>query len=470
MDLRKSLKLVRERKLLFLLASLIAFGFLTLRPSVQPGPSRYVSHAKLLLAPRAQAPASEHSDGLQTWFASEVLLRELLTSEELLQRVIRRLGVKESWQQMRAQISLNPLDSSTGKISLLEVSVSSSSPEDSQRKTSALVAEFIVYTQELSAAEFASSRQFLEDLASQARSELNKAQKAILVWREKHGAASLDQATSGRAERELQLENQATDFQAQLAVLQAEVEALQKFLSGASGVPPWSVLEKNDSVAELQRTVSENQARLQQLLRAYQPESVRVVAARAQLQQAQASYQAELGQLAHSMLVEKQARAQGTQQSLLTLRRQLGELRSHQDVASQLEWANLQRKLEVWEKTFSDLTAQLYSARVAEQTSRRQGSLTVLEKAEPGSMETVVVQKPRDKQLLLALPMALLCGLGAVLLANQLGASLKLRPRVTETLDLPILGELPPLPDSIVSRWERGTSSAERSETGLKGK
>ena len=104
---------------------------------------------------------------------------------------------------------------------------------------------------------------------------------------------------------------------------------------------------------------------------------------------------------------------------------------------------------------------QLYQARVVEQSSRRQGAISILQRP------TLGVQ-PRDghlpsllKSLALGIPFSLVVSLGLLLLVDFVGRSLQLLPHIEETLQAPILVVVPKYPREITEEWDRVKKSLE---------
>lgn len=457
MDVWKSLRIIRQRKWVFAVAALLALLAVLLRPLEQPAAPRYVSRAKVLFTPPA-APVEGVANGtVPAWFTDTVVLQELVLSEGLLNRVIDRLGLQVSWTELRSRVQMEPISGGRNRATLIQLSVTAESAEAAQRITSALVEEFIAYTEELSAGEFASTRQFLEELVAEAQSRLEGVEAELLAWQEAHGVASSEQAASLALKRRMELESRKASREQEASRLKAEVDELRAFLAGKSSTPPWSVLgQDKSSLDQLEGEVTSHRLKLLELQQVYTDENQLVREQKERLRRAEELYRKELARVTGSLLMEKEGELKRIQDSVAALEKQLrGKAFLHRKPQDELKRAQLQRQLEMWEGTYTSLMTQLYRARVAEQSSRRQGAISVLERPRPGTPTFAIRGGFSWKRLLAALPFCLIFGMIAALLADYLSASMKMQPRVEEALDVPVLGVIPRLPRDLAEEWQR---------------
>ena len=78
---------------------------------------------------------------------------------------VNSLGLADGGESLRERVELRPVSQNQGQVTLLSISVTASTGTESKKCTQALVEEFISYVEELSAREFASTRQFLHSVA-----------------------------------------------------------------------------------------------------------------------------------------------------------------------------------------------------------------------------------------------------------------------------------------------------------------
>ena len=227
-------------------------------------------------------------------------------------RVASRLGLADEGVLLREQIKLKPVSENRGQVTLLAISVTAENGEESQKQTRALVEEFITYVEELSAREFASTRQFLEDLVAEARTNLDKTETAILKWQEDHEALSVEQALAALADRENQLEAQKNEIQQQVAGLRSELAQLEDFSSGRSSTPPWAVLgQERSGLATLQQDVSQQRLKLAELHEVFTEESQQIREQTRRLGIVEAVYNRELAATVRSFVEEAGRAGQG---------------------------------------------------------------------------------------------------------------------------------------------------------------
>jgi len=466
MDLWKAFRIARHRKWEFVAATLVALVLLGLTAERSVAPTVYVSKAKVLLTPPSFVSDKETSQGatLKVWFADQNLLKELILSQELLGRVASRLGLTDGGQALRDRVELRPVSQSQGQVTLLAISVTADSGSESKKYTQALVEEFISYVEELSAREFASTRQFLEDLVAEARANLDRTETSILKWQAEHEAVTVEEALAALADREGRLEAEKIRLQQELAGLGSELEKLQGFVAGRSATPPWAVLgQERAGLTALQSDVASQRLKLAELRQVFTEESQQIREQAQRLQTVEGIYAKELDSTVRSYVEEKQSALSKATAALKTVDSGLAEVRKRRDVGDQrLKLARLQRQLGMYEENYNTLMTQLYRARVSEQGSRRSGAISMLEAPDTGR-PTVVVERPNSlRRILIGFPFCLIFGFTVVLLLDYLASSMRIRPRIEETLNLPVLGTIPRLPDQLAEEWEALKSTAVR--------
>ncbi len=466
MDLWKAFRIARHRKWEFLAATLVALVLLGVTAKGSVAPTVYVSQAKVLLTPPSFVAEKDTTQGatLKVWFADQNLLKELILSEELMGRVASRLGLADGGRALRERVELRPVSQSQGQVTLLAIAVSADSGSESKKYTQALVEEFISYVEELSAREFASTRQFLEDLVAEARTNLDNTETSILKWQAEHQAVTVEEALAALADREGSLEAEKSRLQQEVAGLGSELEALRAFVAGRSSTPPWAVLgQERAGLTALQGDVASQRLKLAELRQVFTDESQQIREQAQRLQTVEGIYAKELDSTVRSYVEEKQASLGKATAALQTVNSGLADVRKRRDVGDQrLKLARLQRQLGMYEENYNTLMTQLYRARVAEQGSRRSGAISMLEAPSTGQ-PTVVVERPNSlKRIALGFPFCLIFGFTVVLLLDYLATSMRIRPRIEETLNLPVLGTIPRLPDELAEEWEALKSTAIR--------
>lgn len=468
MDLFRLAAAVRQRKLLFMLCFLLAVAGAILIPR---GGTQvvYLSMGKVLLTP----PSGAEFGGSVThvarwWFVDEATLRELATSENLLNKVIQRLKLKTTWSDLRKDVSLGQATTDTGmrfssSANLFQITVQADDPTRSKEIATVLIEEFVEYIQDLSAKEFANTRRFLEGLVAEAREKVDDTENRLLSITSSRELAVDDRDV---LQAQAELENERSKLREQLAVAEAELASVNAYLNGGSESPPWQVLkEEGAMIRQLEQAVSQSRLELVDLNVIYRPDTTVVQEQQQRLSRVQGMYEAQLRQASEAVARDKSAEVAQFSSRLATLDDQLANLRTKKlTLKEKREVAKLERQLNVWDENRLALIKQLYQARVLEQASRRQGAISILERPTEGYI-------PKDKRLpslmrslAVGIPFGLVFALSVVVLVEYATSSLRLLPRIEESLDLPTLAVIPVLPDDLAQRWERIKTKADQEE------
>lgn len=478
MDPLKLLKIVKKWKWTFLGVVLLAFGLIALAPagnsrSLSGGKEldQFQSSAKILLTPPSGnttafgARGTTGVDMSQSWFADPAVLQEVMRSEELLKRVTDKAGGSTTWEALRNLVNVEPLSQGRVGVMMFNLSAVSNDPIESQKIVRLLTDEFSTYVQEISAREFASTRKFIEELVVEAEQRRLASEDKLMEFREKYlNSPSETQVSS----QQMNLETRRMEVQQREPALEAQVASISAYLNGSVSTPPWAIIETGDgALAALEAQVGENRLNLEKQRETYTEESQNVVTAKERLARSEQVYNQGLREYAQSLLDSRS-------QELNQLRAQEGSI-SHELnslLASQMSADDrravqkLERELSVWEENHLSLTQQLYQARVVEQSSRRQGSVTVLQQPLAGvpvierngalvrDLEFANRTRNRYKKLAMAFPFCLVLGAAAALLREYLVTSMKLRPRIEEALEVPVIAVIPAAASELTVQWE----------------
>ena len=463
MDFRKSLKILKGRRWTFISVALVSFLLVVVAPGsdVEEAPI-YQSMAKVLLTPSSGSvkayggTVQAGADLNQSWFADEVVLNELILSEELLGRVAQMSEKQVPWYQLRSKVTIEPLSRSRGGLNLFSLTVTDLDPKESQKLTRLVAEEFVKYVQELSAQEFANTRRFIEELVLEAEQRRLAAEEELMQVREKYLGLPTDEEI---ATRQQSLEAERQEMSREVGKLRAEVASIRTYQSGDSSSIPWAVRqEAQGALGSLESNVAEQQLELAKLKEVYTDESSAVRAAEQRLANAQRLYNEGLDDYVTSLYNDKSTRLQQVISSSQSLSAQLNDLlRSRMTDEDRRVVAKLERERNLWEENHLSLLQQLYQARVVEQSSRRQGSVNVLEQPRLGTPVKAAspVSTSKAKRLALAIPFCLIMGIGAAFLRDYLTSSLRLRPRVEEALEIPVIAVIPSTPSELTVDWER---------------
>jgi capsular polysaccharide biosynthesis protein len=466
MDLLGSLRIIRERKLIVLLATLVGLIAVIVAPMRNSlDVKQYISSAKFLVTPSSAAnlvaaslsgsggnAATMTPSSVQAWFADENTLRDLLTSEELMDRVISTLKLKENWATLKTQIKVEGVNAGPHS-NLYRLSATAADPDLSRKLCSTLCDEFTRYVQDLSAREYSSYRRFLEELAGEAEGKLKHAESMVVsLKKDDSPEGSLSQQTQAVVTLRDQLSLEK-------AKLKSQVNSLAAFSkSGSTQAPPWLIVEqKSPALNGLEGELAQARLKLMELSQLYTPTTDLVIEQKQKVAKIEEVYNQELASYVKSLLVEKTAALQQTELSVSSARNQYKQLMSHElSLDEKLSRAKAERQLTMWQENYLSLTRQLYQARVLEQASRRQGAIAILERPQMG-VEVLGSKGPVNPlvRLVLGLPFCFLFGIGAALAADYLFASMKIQPRIEQALNLPVIALIPPRSKEFSERWDK---------------
>lgn len=466
MDFVRALKILQARKWTVIAVTLLGMALVAAAPQakVEFVPI-YISKAKVLITPpndsvRAYNGATAASTVDFSWFSDPAVLTELLRSEELLERVADQSQLNIDKQQLAYSISVEPLSGNMGRggIRLFNLAVQNSDPLVAQKLTRLVTNEFVKYVEDLSAREFANTRRFIEELVVEAEGRRDEVETALMAVREKYMGAQSDD------EIRLQVSNvqsRLNDAERDAIALEGEVSSLKDYLDGVSTNPPWAVISNTEgSVATLNQNVAEKRMELTRLLDIYTDKNENVVRARRQLASAESLLNQQVHDTVESLYkskASKLAQLRGQRNSLIAEMNNI--LKGRMTDEDRRLVSKYERELQVWEQNHLNLQQQLYQARVVEQSSRRSGAVNVLEQpgvgvVAPDSPRSGPVTKSRAKRLASSIPFCLVLGIAAAFAQEYLRSSTKLRPRIEETLELPVLAVIPATSSELTVDWE----------------
>ncbi len=469
MDIHKLLLIIKRRKLIFFGAFLVVLFGAIFAPNSEKEVSDFRSTAKVLLTPDSSAPPGvagyNNKSSVISWFADEATIDELLKSEELLRRVADRVGGNRTWESLMGRFSMTPAGSSnsgyisSNKVNIFYISGIDSSPEEAQRVTGIFVDEFVNYIQDLSAREHANTRRFLEELIAEAQENINTSESELSAMREQFSVNLESAALAGspiEAQRN-QLMQQRLELSREELAYNQDVEKLNNYLDGKSSTIPWEILENKDaSLGSLRQAASAEELELVKTRAVFTDNSNKVQLQADKLNKINALLSRELSDQASSLLENQYLSLQKTREQIAAVDSQLNTIAEAQMNPEQQRRFNvLKRKLTMWEDNHLNLTKQHYQARVVEQASRRQGAMSILQHSGYGFAVTSFVPESFLSTALAMLPFSLMFALSLTFLVEYLGTSMKIRPRVEEALELPVIGVIPVLEDQQLAQdWE----------------
>lgn len=457
MDIRRLLLTLRQQVWLLLALTLAALAIFLILPQLGKKVV-YVSTAKILFSPsqRTVGLPGEAYRGMDTgnWLADQQTLTELVTSERLLSRICVVANLHQSWQELREQVHLEPLSMDyTRKVNLFALSVQDPSPQLSQKLTQAAVQEFVAYVEELSAREFANTRRFLEELVAEAKEKVDDTEERLLTITSSHPDSGESSVVAGEMST---LENDKRRLREEQAQLEAEIGSVQSYLSGQTPVVPTPLTTRADAgLNQMESAVAAARLKLAELEQLYTNENLQVQEQRVRLEKLQQLYDARVQQLADTVAQEKGRALGQKRQQIESINRRISEVRNRQLTPEERrQVSKLERQLNMWEENHLNLVKQLYQARVIEQSSRRQGAITVLENPGPGVRSKEKSSRTLTTQIALGLPFSLGFAIAMIFTLEFVGASMRVVPKIELSLGVPVFAVIPPVSSELRDTWE----------------
>jgi len=187
----------------------------------------------------------------------------------------------------------------------------------------------------------------------------------------------------------------------------------------------------------------------------YTEDNVLLREQRAKVRKTEQLYQSRLSQFAGTVTQEKSQMLAQRRKQLSQLEDRIQEIRDQQLTPSEKrQVAKLERQLSMWEDNYLNLVKQLYQARVTEQSSRRQGAITILENPTVGVLAKDKKGRTLLVQVMLGLPFSLGFAIAVLVSLEYLGASLRLVPKIEKSLGVSVMAIIPPVSDHLGQIWE----------------
>jgi uncharacterized protein involved in exopolysaccharide biosynthesis len=446
MDVFNSIQLLKRRKWIVLLGTL--FGLVFVLAGAKTAVQMYASSAKLLINPPRPSEFNGLIMGGSDITSNTAVLAEMMLSQDFLDRVVKSAKLQETWLKLRDQLGAS--EDLGGPRNVLKISVTSTDPAEAHSICEAVAAEFTHYIPEYLGRERGNNRKFLQGLVDEAQEKLDKAEADIVAWQEKHRALDVNAKASSYSDQMAKLQAERLEYAQKVAELEARIRDLD-----SGGSVPWTILdEKNSVLPQLQQALSQEQLKLTKLEQIYQPGNVELEQERVVVTKMRANFDAEVKSQISSLGVERQAQLREATAKLAAVDASIKSMRGTWSLAQdKLEYARLEREIDIWTKNYEQLLGQLYSARIAEQLSRREGALTVLEAASPG-MPVGAGIKSWKRTLPVAFPFCVGFGIILAFVFEYVTTSMRMRPRIEDAMELPIIGVIPKMPQPVVEEWD----------------
>ncbi|HEY4001169.1 MAG TPA: hypothetical protein VGO93_20025, partial [Candidatus Xenobia bacterium] len=395
------------------------------------------------------------------------ILKELMLSQDFLEKkVVPNLKTKATWVDLRDQLDMKAMTGGGNGALLVQIIADDVDPKQAQLIAQTVADGLSQYIPEVMTREYEANRQYIEKLVGEAKGQLDDAQSNILDWQEKHHVLTATDAYQDQLKSMARLSEERALLQQRYAAAQVHCDMLKNYKPGDT--PPFIVNQggidgKNSNVAQLQQSLAVERLKLQQLQTTFKPDTP----ALNDEKQTVARMQNELNQVFASQVASMRA---DLETELKEDRSQLASLdlslRRMSDNVSfgreNLDFAQRQRAIDLWDKNYQDLVGSLYHARMLEQSASRRGAITLLEAPAPGSKVSGVVPKTFQRRLTIAIAVSLVLGVVAALVMEYLSKGMRVTASVEEIMEVRVLGAIPKLPKEVVAEWRENKQSLTR--------
>jgi polysaccharide biosynthesis transport protein len=419
-------------------------------------------------APPKNNDSKENSSDLST----EI---EILKSPSLLAKALRSLDPQYrvySVQEIAANLTLRQV----GDANVLMVSYTDTNPERNRAIVAALVSTYVTYSKESKRSPVTNAIRFIEEQLPDARKKLNDASMAITVFRKKNNVDDPDSSAARAVQSQAELKQQLQSAEIALRQTGQTYQQLLKQVS-ANGqdsrtIFSDAILSQDTTYQKLVTQLRESEAQYALAQTQFQPNHPRVRELKANIGEIQLLLQAQIRRI----LGGKQSKAAGqsvptgttqqslaqklleTQTTLVAQTAQVNGLRKaevdagknvQKQLAPQQTYKDLQRQYEASAQVVNNFLAKLNELRVRE--AQETSSWKILE---PPYLPTLPISPNLKRDALVGAVISLLAGVGIAMLLEKLDRRLKRVEEVKELSGLPILGIVPEVYPSLLSRFK----------------
>lgn len=454
----------------------------------------YLSTGKLLLRPSSQkitylghqvdiTPLRNRTN--QMWFQDFDSVRKILAEEKFLKKVIARMPASTGLnvEQLKSKIFAYPSSLNTQTLSelfemnaqelssgsqegaveefedsederkrryslqLITITVSGTSPEESEHLAQIVIDEFLKETRRQAAHEYSQKCRTLEELRDRALQQLAKVSQLL---KQKAGGISPEE----RLDLQVSLGRQLNSLQGRMAAIQGDLAARlpETQVKKKKRLQPDQAKTGVDATLDSKLSALRSRYLAEQAI--YQPDSQTLKSTESLLQtleqlQLETTEKHDAVQEQRYAIFEKAAQAEiaRLQSEIQDIVQVLG------DPKENYEASKLRRTQEYWENAAVAIGPQLYQARLEERQALARGSLVVIQKPFLGFSSSATRQvTPWGVGFLAFLPVAGFVGLTLSFVVDQFHRRRKLEYQLSQ-LNLPVWGRVATLPSATSQSW-----------------
>ncbi|HEY3414957.1 MAG TPA: polysaccharide biosynthesis tyrosine autokinase [Armatimonadota bacterium] len=371
---------------------------------------------------------------------------EIITSSPMLKEAAKRTGLGDT--DIAPQVKVDG-----GKDSnVINVTTKSTNPKVAMDLANNLAAVYVEGNLNQNRSSAHAGRVFLEDQQARYQTALEEAAVALRDYQQKTGSVSLPTATEAevKALSDLEVGKMAAETDRNTAL--ARADGIRRMLDRTTvTVVSQSTIARNPIVDKLQGQIVDLNVQRAGLLREFKPASAKVQAVDAQLATAEAREKSVVASIlsgkiyaenpVHQALMAQLTDAEGSALASAARSTAVGRSIAAQKAIlqrlpeEQFRMAQLERNVQVAEKTYLALQDRYQSLRIAEESTLANAQII-----EPARLPKGPISPKRKLNFILSVLVGLMLGVGIAALQEALDDTLRTSEDVERELALPMLG------------------------------
>lgn len=343
---------------------------------------------------------------------------------------------------------------------VITITSTSTDPDEAMRLANNVARVYVARNLDQNRSSAHAGRIFLEKQQVKLQKDLQQAAKALRDYQERTGAVGLDAATENMVTALTNLESNRTSAEADRSAAAAQTKQLRNALGQtAETIVSSTTIQRNPGIQKLQDEIADLQVERAGLLKDYQPQSTKVQAVNARIQAAQSREKALVAEImsgkqmavnpVHQQFFQQlvgaegaglsaSARIAGLDRAIAEQRERLSELPEQQ-----YRLAQLQRDVQIAEKTYLAVQDRYQQLRIAEEST-----LANAQVIEPALLPKYPVSPKKKLNFVLAVLVGLMLGVGIAALQEALDDTIQTAEDVERELALPLLGVVQSIPET----------------------
>lgn len=377
---------------------------------------------------------------------------EILKSRSVIEPVIEETekqddkGKYPSYESyIKSRITTTPFKNTE----ILKVTVNANTPEDAQKANKLVVEGFLERLTGLSRAEQRTTKEFIAGRVAESKNELNNAESALQVYKEKNKLIDPSENMKVIADRVVMVDKVKAENQVDMATAQAKLSSINQQLGGAAKATADSttIKEYNQKLADLEMTrvsylnkYTEKHPKMQEI-------NNEIASVKSQLQaeinkvaalQAPSDNPVHQGLIAGKFQSEAEiAIAQGKEQALANIEKENSEAIGTLPSIEQ-GYLRVKRDADVAQEIYIMLAKRLEEAKVAEVMVSNE-----VQVVDTATLPEAPVKPRKAMTMALALLLGLMAGSGYVIAYEMFNRKLRTADDIQSYLGLTVLGTVP---------------------------